>query len=93
MDTIAPSTINNRHPHVQIRQQQLAAFQRLQAQSGGQFRQLASFQMPQMSTQNIGVIRAPPVKVEGFQELMGGDSSLKHESEESKMSSLTSPSK
>lgn len=34
--------------------------------------------------------RTPPVKVEGFQELMGGDSTLKHDSEEHK---LTSPSK
>lgn len=34
--------------------------------------------------------RAPPVKVEGFQELMGGDATLKHDSEENK---LTSPAK
>lgn len=34
--------------------------------------------------------RAPPVKVEGFQELMGGDSSMKHDSEEVK---LLSPQK
>lgn len=36
----------------------------------------------------MGVVRAPPVKVDGFQELMGGDASMKHDSEENK---LTSP--
>lgn len=36
------------------------------------------------------MVRAPPVKVEGFQELMGGDATMKHDSEENK---LTSPSK
>lgn len=39
---------------------------------------------------NMGMVRAPPVKVEGFQELMGGDTTLKHDSEENK---LTSPQK
>lgn len=34
------------------------------------------------------MVRAPPVKVEGFQELMGGDPTMKHDSEENK---LTSP--
>lgn len=37
----------------------------------------------------MGVVRAPPVKVEGFQELMGGDAASKHDSEENR---LTSPS-
>lgn len=37
----------------------------------------------------MGIVRAPPVKVEGFQELMGGDASVKHDTEENK---LTSPS-
>lgn len=36
----------------------------------------------------MGMVRAPPVKVEAFQELMGGDSSMKLDSEETK---LTSP--
>ncbi|KAJ0041025.1 hypothetical protein Pint_27705 [Pistacia integerrima] len=45
-------------------------------------------QTPQVQTQNMGIVRAPPVKVDGFQELMGGDASSKHDSEESK---LTSP--
>ncbi|KVI03142.1 hypothetical protein Ccrd_018563 [Cynara cardunculus var. scolymus] len=45
-----------------------------------------NYRNPQM--QNMGMVRAPPVKVEAFQELMGGDSSMKHDSEESK---LTSP--
>lgn len=38
----------------------------------------------------MSMSRAPPVKVEGFQELMGGDSSMKHDSEENK---LLSPQK
>lgn len=38
----------------------------------------------------MSMARAPPVKVEGFQELMGGDSSMKHDSEENK---LLSPQK
>jgi hypothetical protein len=38
---------------------------------------------------NISMVRAPPVKVEGFSELFGGDSSSKHDSEENR---LTSPS-
>ena len=29
-----------------------------------------------------GTARAQPVKVEGFEQLMGGDSSLKHETED-----------
>lgn len=36
---------------------------------------------------NMGMVRAPPVKVEGFQELMGGDATLKHDSEENKLMS------
>lgn len=86
------TTINSRHPQLQFRQQQLAAMSTLQAQTGNQFRQLASLQVPQIQAQahspNMGMVRARPVKVEGFQELMGGDSSLKHDSEENK---LTSP--
>ncbi|KAF2285288.1 hypothetical protein GH714_042330 [Hevea brasiliensis] len=39
---------------------------------------------------NMSIARAPPVKVEGFQELMGGDASVRHDSEENK---LTSPSR
>ena len=35
---------------------------------------------PVLSCRNTGAVRAPPVKVEGFQELMGGDSSLKQTS-------------
>lgn len=35
------------------------------------------------------MVRAQPVKVEGFQELMGGDSTMKHDPDENK---LTSPS-
>ncbi|KAG9149629.1 hypothetical protein Leryth_023246 [Lithospermum erythrorhizon] len=76
-----------RQAQVQLRQQQFAAMSSLQAQSGNQFRPVGS---PQMHSPNTGMARAPPVKVEGFQELMGGDAILKHDSEENK---LTSPSK
>ncbi|KAK3021315.1 hypothetical protein RJ639_045823 [Escallonia herrerae] len=82
------STINSSHPQLQYRQQQIAAMSSLHAQSGNQFRPLASLQIPHVLSPNTGMARAPPVKVEGFQELMGGDSSLKHDPEENK---LTSP--
>ncbi|GAB2282984.1 hypothetical protein Dimus_017517 [Dionaea muscipula] len=97
------NVVNIRNPQLQLRQHQhqLAVIQRLQAQSGGQFRQLsaaaaaaaaAAAQVPQgqMPAPNASVTRAPPVKVEGFQELMGGDASTKHESDDTK---LTPPSK
>ncbi|XP_043710671.1 uncharacterized protein LOC122659640 [Telopea speciosissima] len=84
------SIVNGRHPQMQFRQQQLGGMANLPAQSSHQFKQLASGQIPQIQTQNMVMARPPPVKVEGFQELMGGDASLKHDSEEHK---LTSPSK
>ncbi|GAB2232014.1 hypothetical protein Droror1_Dr00011034 [Drosera rotundifolia] len=85
-----------RNPQFQLRQQQqqqqLAAFQRLRAQSAGQFRQLPPTQIPQMpTTSNSGVTRAPPVKVEGFEQLMGGDTSSKLDSNDT--NKLTPPSK
>ncbi|KAF9603138.1 hypothetical protein IFM89_033974 [Coptis chinensis] len=88
VNTFAPS--NNRHPQLQFRQQQAPAMVNFHAQSGHPFKQLSSLQVPQLQTQNTVTVRAPPVKVEGFQELMGGDTSLKHDSEENR---LTSPSK
>lgn len=95
MDNNAFSMMNARQQQLQqlqhMRQQQLVPpIQRFQPQTGAQFRQLSPLQMAQMQTTNVGHPRAPPVKVEGFQELMGGDSSLKHDSDEGK---LTSPSK
>ncbi|KAF8017597.1 hypothetical protein BT93_H2704 [Corymbia citriodora subsp. variegata] len=79
-----------RHPQMQqFRQQQLAAMSSLHAQHNNQFRPMSTLQMPQMQPQNVGMVRAQPVKVEGFQELMGGDSTMKHDSDENK---LTSPS-
>jgi hypothetical protein len=39
---------------------------------------------------NIGIVRAPPVKVEGFQELMGGDATSKHDGEENRLMSPSS---
>ncbi|CAH2043327.1 unnamed protein product [Thlaspi arvense] len=74
--------------HQQLRQQQIAAMSNLQQQQQqqqpgyNQFRQLASMQIPQMQTPTTGTVRAQPVKVEGFEQLMGGDSSLKHESDD-----------
>nr|XP_043608756.1 uncharacterized protein LOC122580550 [Erigeron canadensis] len=86
------STMNYRNPQMQFRQQQFAAISAYQAQSNNQFRPMASVQIPQLQPQahspNMGLVRAPPVKVEGFQELMGGDSSMKLDSDETK---LTSP--
>ncbi|CAI0474295.1 unnamed protein product [Linum tenue] len=82
------------HPQMQqLRQQQLAAMSNLHAQTGSnQLRQFTSLQVPQIqSPPNMGIVRAPPVKVEGFQELMGGDGTSKHDSEDG--NKLTSPSK
>ncbi|KAM0000926.1 hypothetical protein Hdeb2414_s0005g00156871 [Helianthus debilis subsp. tardiflorus] len=96
MDTNAAaptfSTMNYRNPQMQFRQQQFASISAFQAQSNNQFRPMASVQIPQLQPQahspNMGLVRAPPVKVEAFGELMGGDSSMKHDSDETK---LTSP--
>ncbi|XP_028770110.1 uncharacterized protein LOC114727581 [Neltuma alba] len=89
MDTNTYNAINARHPQMQFRQQQLAALSSFHSQANNQFRQMGSPQIPSMQSPNMTMVRAPPVKVEAFQELMGGDSSSKHESEESR---LTSPS-
>ncbi|OVA01842.1 hypothetical protein BVC80_9075g89 [Macleaya cordata] len=90
MDGNTFTTVNPRNAQMQIRQQQVAAaMASLHAQSGHQFnKQLASLQIPQLQTPSM-VTRAPPVKVEGFQELMGGDATMKHDEEHK----LTSPSK
>ncbi|KAE8701145.1 Transcription initiation factor TFIID subunit 8, putative isoform 2 [Hibiscus syriacus] len=68
---------------MQFRQQQLPAMSSMHSQSNNQFRQLTSPQIPQAP--NTSIVRAPPVKVEGFSELMGGDTTLKHKSEENKL--------
>ncbi|CAJ2647343.1 unnamed protein product [Trifolium pratense] len=84
------NAFNSRHPQMQFRQQQLAAMSNFHPQSNTQYRQMGSPQIPQMQSQNnISMVRAPPVKVEGFSELMGSPSSSKHDSEENR---LTSPS-
>ncbi|XP_027076422.1 uncharacterized protein [Coffea arabica] len=89
MDNNTFATINSRHSQLQpFRQQQIAAMTSFQ--TSNQFRPMSSPQIPQMQSPNMGMARAPPVKVEGFQELMGGDATLKHDSEENK---LTSPAK
>uniref|UniRef100_A0A7N0TJH3 Bromodomain associated domain-containing protein n=2 Tax=Kalanchoe fedtschenkoi TaxID=63787 RepID=A0A7N0TJH3_KALFE len=87
------TAMNNRNnPRMQFRQQQLAAMSNFQAQqANNQFRQMASLplQAPpqQVQSPNMGISRAPPVKVEGFQELMGGDASSKHDSDSNKLMS------
>ncbi|CAA7034680.1 unnamed protein product [Microthlaspi erraticum] len=86
VDGNAFNPMNPRHQQQiqnQMRQHQMAAMSNLpqqQQQGYNQFRQLASMQIPQTPT--TGTVRAQPVKVEGFEQLMGGDSSLKHESED-----------
>ncbi|XP_008236301.1 PREDICTED: uncharacterized protein LOC103335077 [Prunus mume] len=90
MDGNAFYGLNNRNLQM-FRQQHIPAnltMPNVHPQSGNQFRQMGSLQIPQMQAQNAGVLRAPPVKVEGFQELMGGDASSKHDSDENR---LTSP--
>ncbi|CAN8264228.1 unnamed protein product [Cochlearia groenlandica] len=88
VDGNAFNPMNPRHQQQiqqHLRQQQLAAMSNMQQQQQqqqpgyNQFRQLASMQIPQMQTPTTPTIRAQPVKVEGFEQLMGGDSSLKHE--------------
>ncbi|KAG9440193.1 hypothetical protein H6P81_020358 [Aristolochia fimbriata] len=87
MDTSTLASINRQQ--LQFRQQQLAMANH-QAQSSHQFKQLASLQVPQMQQQGMFNARPQPVKVEGFQELMGGDTSSKHDSDDHNR--LTSPS-
>lgn len=86
MDHNAFNNMNSRYPQLQQyrqQQQQLAAM----AQNSNAFRSMSSLPIPQIQSPNMGMVRAPPVKVEGFQELMGGDATLKHDSEENKLMS------
>ncbi|XP_047155580.1 uncharacterized protein LOC124826719 [Vigna umbellata] len=89
------NAFTSRHPQMQFRpqpqqqqQQQMAAMSNFHSQSASQFRQMGSIQIPSMQSPNISMVRAPPVKVEGFSELMGGDSTSKHDLDENR---LTSP--
>ncbi|KAH1043892.1 hypothetical protein AAZX31_09G182300 [Glycine max] len=84
------NAFTSRHPQMQQfrQQQQIAAMSNFHPQSGTQFRQMGSLQIPSIQSPNISMVRAPPVKVEGFSELMGGDSTSKHDLEENR---LTSP--
>ncbi|XP_019423875.1 PREDICTED: uncharacterized protein LOC109333072 [Lupinus angustifolius] len=87
------NAFNSRHSQMQFRQQQqqqMASMSNFHSQSSTQFRQMGSLQIPPVHSPNTGVVRAPPVKVEGFSELMGGDSSVKHDSEENRLTSPTS---
>ncbi|XP_049403925.1 uncharacterized protein LOC125867460 [Solanum stenotomum] len=88
MDNNAFNAMTARQPQMQqFRQQQIAAMSSTYAQNTNQFRPMSSLQIPQVQSPNMGMARAPPVKVEGFQELMGGDSTMKHDSEENKLMS------
>ncbi|KAH0755227.1 hypothetical protein KY290_025497 [Solanum tuberosum] len=88
MDNNAFNAMTARQPQMhQFRQQQIAAMSSPYAQNANQFRPMSSLQIPQVQSPNMGMARAPPVKVEGFQELMGGDSTMKHDSEENKLMS------
>ncbi|XP_010519094.1 PREDICTED: uncharacterized protein LOC104798625 [Tarenaya hassleriana] len=83
-----PMNARHQQQQQQLRQQQMAAMSNLHQQPGhNQFRQLASMQIPQMQAPSPGMVRAQPVKVEGFQELMGGDSSLKQHDSDDKLRS------
>ncbi|XP_075656017.1 uncharacterized protein LOC142626116 isoform X1 [Castanea sativa] len=90
MDGNSLNNINARHPQMQLRAQQIAAMSNLHAQTGSQFRQMPLLQIPQVQTQSMGIVRAPPVKVEGFQELMGGDATSKHDADENRLMSPSS---
>lgn len=88
LENNAYNAINSRQTQtMQWRQQQL---QRLIGTTANQMRQPSSMPIPQMQSPTIAAARAPPVKVEGFSELMGGGDTLKQNSDENK---LTSPSK
>lgn len=50
VDASAINTSNTKQSQIQFRQQQLNAMSNLHAQSGNQFRQLTSVQIPQMQT-------------------------------------------
>ncbi|KAK9990956.1 hypothetical protein SO802_025941 [Lithocarpus litseifolius] len=90
MDGNSFNTINARHPQMQLQAQHIAAMSNLHAQIGSQFRQMTLLQIPQVQTQSMGIVRAPPVKVEGFQELMGGDATSKHDADENRLMSPSS---
>ncbi|KAK9136153.1 hypothetical protein Syun_015483 [Stephania yunnanensis] len=97
LDANTFASINNRQPQMQFRQQQMAAaMATLHAQSSIHLNNWRRFTLSSNNTfcctprRNMVTMRAPPVKVEGFQELMGGDATLKHDPEDHK---LTSPSK
>ncbi|CAA2993697.1 Hypothetical predicted protein [Olea europaea subsp. europaea] len=86
LDNNAFTAMNARNPQVhQLRQQQLAAISTFRAQASNAFRPMNSLQVPQIQSPNTGMVRAQPLKVEGFQELMGGDASMKNDSEENKL--------
>ncbi|XP_020573608.1 zinc finger protein 853-like isoform X1 [Phalaenopsis equestris] len=72
---------------MQLRQQQMAMAKH-PTQFGQHFKQLQSIQIPQLQAQlaqNTFNMRNVPVKVEAFQELMSGDSTLKHEPSPNKL--------
>ncbi|KAK7852684.1 hypothetical protein CFP56_038293 [Quercus suber] len=87
LDRIRRRQPSTPRPVMDLRAQQIAAISNLHAQTGTQFRQMTLLQIPQVQTQSMGIVRAPPVKVEGFQELMGGDATSKHDADENRLMS------
>lgn len=51
IDNTTFNPVNMRHQQMQFRQQQMAAMSNMPSQSGNQFRQASSLQLPQMQTQ------------------------------------------
>ncbi|EPS58122.1 hypothetical protein M569_16694 [Genlisea aurea] len=76
-----------RHSQLQTsRQQQFAAISSMHSQvNQNAFRAAPQHSLPQVQPSGVGASRAPPVKVEGFQELMGVDSPVKHGNDENKL--------
>ncbi|XP_020589650.1 uncharacterized protein LOC110030983 [Phalaenopsis equestris] len=89
IDTNSFNALNKQQMH--LRQQQMAMANH-PTQSGQHFKQLQSIQIPQLQAQlaqNTFNMRNVPVKVEAFQELMSGDSTLKLEPDQNKLNPPT----
>ncbi|WOL08038.1 hypothetical protein Cni_G16790 [Canna indica] len=87
MESPMESMFNSLSKQQQLQLRQQMAMSNQHAQSGQQFKQMANVQLPQLQAQNAYGMRTQPVKVEAFHELMGGDSSIKHDSDPNKLTS------
>ncbi|KAJ0982802.1 hypothetical protein J5N97_011057 [Dioscorea zingiberensis] len=79
------SNINKQQ--LQLRQQMIMSNHH--AQAGQQFKQLPHVQISQLQAaqNNYNSIRTPTVKIEAIHELLGGDSTIKHEPDQNKLMS------